>query len=192
MSFGPRLAGARVLLRAPVESDLHARQLLGRDAEIARMFGAAHPMSGPMSSEAAAAWFAKLGEGGTVEWVVEAEGAFLGTARLHSFRSDQSARYAVGFFDPDRLGKGFGSEVTTIVVGYAFGSLGLKRVDLLATLTPYEVSGLILAVTSRPRAHTLSWRPRMSPEGPQEQPTGATRVESKEVVYDDHHINLCS
>ena len=83
-----------------------------------------------MSSEAAASWFQNLGEDGTVEWVVEADGAFLGTARLHSFRSDESARYAVGFFDPDRLGKGLGTEVTTMVVEYAFGSLGLKRIDL--------------------------------------------------------------
>jgi RimJ/RimL family protein N-acetyltransferase len=51
-------------------------------------------------------------------------------ARLHSFREDGSARYAVGFFDPERLGRGFGTEVTAIVVQYAFGSLGLQRLDL--------------------------------------------------------------
>ncbi len=83
-----------------------------------------------MSSAAAAAWFERLGEAGSVEWVVETEGQFLGTARLHSFDDDASARYAVGFFDPDRLGRGFGTEVTNLVVEYAFSSLELRRLEL--------------------------------------------------------------
>ena len=130
MPFGPQLAGERVLLRPAVITDLEARRLLGRHAEISRMFGAAHPSSGPMSSVAAEAWFERLGAPGTIEWIVEVEGAFLGTARLHSFRGAETARYAVGFFDPARLGKGLGTEVTTLVVEYAFVSLGLKRIDL--------------------------------------------------------------
>lgn len=108
---------------------MEARQRLGRDAENRQNVRCCSPSSGPMSTEAAAAWFERLGAAGTIEWVVEAQGAFLGTARLHSFRDD-SARYAVGFFDPDRLGQGFGKEVSRIVVEYAFASLGLRRVDL--------------------------------------------------------------
>jgi ribosomal-protein-alanine N-acetyltransferase len=104
--------------------------MLGRHADIARMFGAARPSSGPMSSVAAQAWLERLGEAGTVEWVVDAEGQFLGTTRLHSFREDGSARFAVGFFDPERLGRGFGTEVTAVVLHYAFGSLGLRRLDV--------------------------------------------------------------
>lgn len=130
MPFGPLLTGLRVVLRPAVSSDAEARRLLGRHADIARMSGAAQPSSGPMSSEAAEAWLEKLGEAGTVEWVVDAEGQFLGTTRLHSFREAGSARYAVGFFDPKRLGRGFGTEVTEVVVQYAFSSLGLRRVDL--------------------------------------------------------------
>jgi ribosomal-protein-alanine N-acetyltransferase len=130
MPFGPLLIGPRVVLRPAADGDAEARRLLGRHADIARMFGAAQPSSGPMSSAAAQTWLERLGEPGTVEWVVDAEGQFLGTARLHSFREDGSARYAVGFFDPERLGRGFGTEVTAVVVEYAFGSLGLQRLDL--------------------------------------------------------------
>jgi len=83
-----------------------------------------------MSSLAAQAWLEKLGGADTVEWVVDVDGQFLGTTRLHSFREDGSARYAVGFFDPERLGRGFGTEVSAVVVEYAFGSLGLQRLDL--------------------------------------------------------------
>lgn len=130
MPFGPLLIGRRVVLRPAADGDAEARRLLGRHADIARMFGAAQPSSGPMSLVAAQAWLEKLGEEGTVEWVVDAEGRFLGTARLHSFREDASALYAVGFFDPERLGRGFGAEVTEVVVRYAFGSLGLRRLHL--------------------------------------------------------------
>ncbi|MGH9125242.1 MAG: GNAT family N-acetyltransferase [Acidimicrobiales bacterium] len=129
MPFGPRLTGECVILRPAVAADRPARQRLGRHAEIAKMFGAARPSSGPMSAEAAAAWFERLGGSGSVEWVVEADGAFLGTARLHSFGGD-GARYAVRFDDPDRLGRGFGTEVTNMVVEYAFATLGLQRIDL--------------------------------------------------------------
>ena len=64
---------------------------------------------------------------------MEAEGRFLGIARLHSF-TVASARYAVGFFDPARLGKGYGAEVTNLVLDYAFGELALEEVTL-AVLT---------------------------------------------------------
>lgn len=83
-----------------------------------------------MSSVAVQAWLETLGEAGTVEWVVDADGQVLGTTRLHSFREDASARSAVGFFDPERLGRGLGTEVTPVVVQYAFGSLGLQRLDV--------------------------------------------------------------
>ena len=70
-----------------------------------------------------------LGGDDRIDWVVDADGSFLGTARLHALDGD-SAKYAVGFFDPARLGQGFGTEVTRLVLGYAFQALGLRRVTL--------------------------------------------------------------
>jgi RimJ/RimL family protein N-acetyltransferase len=112
-----------------LSSDVDARQALGTNAEVQRGFGASHPRTGPISRQAAEAWVNALGGEGSVEWVVEADGSFLGNARLHSFESSE-ARYAVGFHDPARLGRGYGTEVTTLVLGYAFGELGLQRVNL--------------------------------------------------------------
>lgn len=82
-----------------------------------------------MSADEANQWAAGLGGVGVVDWIVEAEGAFLGGAGLHSFATG-TARYAVGFFDPDRLGRGYGSEVTRLVLAHAFGPLGLREVEL--------------------------------------------------------------
>jgi len=93
------------------------------------MFGASHPMSSTMTRGVAEAWIADVGGDDRIEWVVEAEGRFLGTARLHSLDAG-SARYAVGFFDPARLGQGYGREVTRLVLDYAFGELELEEVTL--------------------------------------------------------------
>jgi RimJ/RimL family protein N-acetyltransferase len=127
--FGPKFVGERVLLRDATPSDVEARQRLGRHAEIERMFGAEHPVSGALTQRGAEFWLSRLGSEGTIEWVVENEGSLLGTARLHSF-DEASARYAVGFLDPARLGKGYGTEVTELVLEYAFGEVGLERVTL--------------------------------------------------------------
>jgi RimJ/RimL family protein N-acetyltransferase len=129
MPFGPRLVGDRVTLREGMAEDVGARQRLGHDAGIQRMFGAERPRSGRMSPAAARAWIGALGGAAAMEWVVEAEGSFLGTARLHSF-ADMSARYAIGLLDPERLGRGYGSEATVLVLPHAYDVLRLDEVTL--------------------------------------------------------------
>jgi RimJ/RimL family protein N-acetyltransferase len=118
------------VLRAPVPQDVEARMALGRHAEIARMFGAAEPTTGPVSRQQVDAGFARLRAEGAIGWVVEAEGSFLGTARLHSFGAEGSARFAIGLLDPARLGRGFGTETTRLVLSYGFDELGLERVEV--------------------------------------------------------------
>ena len=129
MPFGPTLNGKHVRLRAVEPEDAGAFQQLGRHAEIQRMFGSAHPVTGTISQSGANAWVATLGGDGCIEWVVEAESRFLGTARLHSLRG-ASARYAIGFFDPAQLGRGYGTEVTGLVMDYAFRELHLDQLTL--------------------------------------------------------------
>jgi ribosomal-protein-alanine N-acetyltransferase len=130
MPFGPRLVGERVVLRPAAAADVAARAGLGRHAEILRMFGATEPESPSMTRDEAEAWVAARGADGVVEWIVDAEGRFLGAARLHSFDRAGGAKYAIGLLDPDRLGKGFGTEATRLVLDYAFGQLGLERVTV--------------------------------------------------------------
>jgi RimJ/RimL family protein N-acetyltransferase len=63
-------------------------------------------------------------------WVIEAGGAFVGTARLHALKeSDRRARYAVGIVSPTHVGHGLGAETTRLVLAYAFEVLRLHRVD---------------------------------------------------------------
>jgi RimJ/RimL family protein N-acetyltransferase len=130
MGFGPPMSGRHVVLRRPVLADREARQAIGRHEEIQRMYGVVAPRTAAMTEVEAERWFRNLGGDGNIEWIIEADSRLAGTARLHSFDAQRSAKYAVGLFEPSRLGQGLGTEVTALVVGYAFDELGLEEVLL--------------------------------------------------------------
>jgi RimJ/RimL family protein N-acetyltransferase len=120
-----------VLLRAPVNSDRDARRALGATGDIARMFGAEAPTDRAITRVAATRWFEQLGTDGVIEWVVEARGRFIGTARLHTIDHDAgTAFYAIGLLDPTMLGQGIGRVVTRLICGHGFDALGLREIRL--------------------------------------------------------------
>jgi RimJ/RimL family protein N-acetyltransferase len=91
--------------------------------------------------------------------MIEHEGRCIGTARLHRLdEHGRRARYAVGILDPALLGKGLGTEVTGLVLAYAFETLGLHRVDLRVlaynerAIRSYEKSGFQREGTERDSA----------------------------------------
>ena len=93
------------------------------------MYGVAAPRTEPLTETEAERWFERLGADGTIEWVIDADQRLLGVTRL-SFDGPSTAKYAIGLFDPTRLGQGLGTEVTRLVVGYAFDELGLVAIHL--------------------------------------------------------------
>ncbi len=66
-------------------------------------------------------------------WVIaDDDDRLVGGCRLYNVDlQHRSARFAIGLVDPARLGQGFGSEATLLVVAHAFDDLGLHRVDLV-------------------------------------------------------------
>ena len=81
-------------------------------------------------------------------WIIEHDGRCIGTARLHSIDEDaNSAVYAVGILDPALLGRGLGRDVTSLVLAYAFETLGLARATLRVlafnerAIRSYEATG---------------------------------------------------
>jgi RimJ/RimL family protein N-acetyltransferase len=114
MGFGPPTSGLHVVLRRPVATDREARRAMGRHEEIQRMYGVAAPRTAAMTEPEAERWFRSLGADGSIEWVIEADSRLLGTARLHSFEAQTSAKYAIGLFEASQLGQGLGTEVTTL------------------------------------------------------------------------------
>jgi len=130
----PVLIGPRATLRPVVEADRAARQAYGWHADIERGFGELRA-DGPMSDDEAEEWYAesvRMRDDPTcVAWVVDVDGALVGETFLHTLRpKDAKARYAVGLFSPEHLGRGWGAEITALVLDHAVDDLGLHRVDL--------------------------------------------------------------
>lgn len=123
-----------MVLRPFVPQDRAPRQRHGFHADIERGYGVLRE-SGPMTDEEADAWWAGLvaaeADASRMGWGIEAGGGLVGMAFLQGIRLvDAKARFAIGLLSPWLLRRGFGGEATRLVLGHAFGSMGLHRVDL--------------------------------------------------------------
>lgn len=133
----PVLRGQTIILRSPEPRDVEARRRHGYSAEYQRMVGSDHPQNGPMTLDAAQRWHRQRIAEPTC-WIMEPAGNdasrpgdAIGHARLHSMDiTNRRARYVIGIFAPNAWGQGYGSEATRLVLGYAFETLHLHRVDL--------------------------------------------------------------
>ncbi|MEI3604406.1 GNAT family protein [Pseudogracilibacillus sp. SE30717A] len=125
----PVIKGSKLLLRPPKESDVTDYLNVEVNKELVRMYGGD---TTNLSSKTMldAIHFIEAIQSNKLEWCVEFEGRCVGQARLSVNEEDNRARYAVGLFDPSIWGKGLGTEVTQLVLHYAFTELNLHRVDL--------------------------------------------------------------
>ena len=75
-------------------------------------------------------WYQQL-QADPLRWVIEVERRCVGVARLHCLdEGNRRARYAIAIFDPTLWGQGIGTEATRLVLGHAFDTMRLHRVDL--------------------------------------------------------------
>jgi RimJ/RimL family protein N-acetyltransferase len=79
-----------------------------------------------------------------------ADGLCIGGISLHSIaEADRRARLAVGIFDRRFWSRGYGSEAIRLLLGHAFSTMGLHRVDLRVlaynarAIRAYEKCGFI-------------------------------------------------
>jgi [ribosomal protein S5]-alanine N-acetyltransferase len=129
----PVLHGPRVTLRPPLPRDAGAARRIGLHPEILRLFG--DEPDGEWreltAEESSALLEALASTDERVTWVVDAGSGFIGSASLHSFgREGTTAAYAIGLLSPDVLGQGLGTEVTRLVLAYAFDVLGLHELTV--------------------------------------------------------------
>ncbi len=123
------LRGERVILRSPLPGDVDDRLACGRHAEIVHMYGGDSRTLAPFTREDAEAWYQSMNSQPNI-WVIEHESRCIGIVRLTVTEPERRARYAIGIFDIHKLGNGLGTEATRLVLGYAFNTLALHRVDL--------------------------------------------------------------
>ncbi|MEI5908630.1 GNAT family protein [Bacillus spongiae] len=128
-NVSPTIISERIILRKPKESDVTDRYKCGRSKELVRMYGGDTRNITSLTMEEATQFIHRILDN-KFEWCVEYNGRCIGAARLTVNKIDHRARYAVGIFDTSMLGKGVGTEITQLLLQYAFEELDLHRVDL--------------------------------------------------------------
>lgn len=128
-NVSPTIKGRFVLLRKPKESDIIDYLNVETAPELIRMYGGNSKNISPKTLENAQKFIQSMKDN-KLEWAVEFGGRMIGQARLTVSEIDNRARYAIGLFDPTVWGRGLGTEITQLILHYAFEELNLHRVDL--------------------------------------------------------------
>lgn len=120
------LRGPRVTLRPLDERDAADLWRAVQDPELRRLTGT-HRV---ISESDTAAWCRSRGDApGRYDWAIEADSGWVGECALNDIDEDnQVAGYRIAL--ERRSGEGLGSEATGLVLDFAFGELGLHRVEL--------------------------------------------------------------
>ena len=129
----PVLRGERVILRGSAESDVDDRLRHPIDPEEEDGYGPAwrrewngeryHTREYLVAGQTAPV-------PGAYEWAVEYDRHCVGHAGLRVDAGQHSATYTVGLFVAGLRGQGLGREITRLVLAWAFGELGVHRVEL--------------------------------------------------------------
>jgi RimJ/RimL family protein N-acetyltransferase len=129
--------GDRVVLRGPVPSDADDRLAFGFDPEVILLQGGEpSQFAQPMTRQWADRWYERMvTDENPWAWMIEFEGRHVGSARLYDHvQMDRKASYAVALNSSALLGQGLGTEVTRLVLDFAFrpeaDGAGLHRVGL--------------------------------------------------------------
>ncbi len=126
----PVLTGPVVRLEPLTEAVLADYLRAIADEEVTRLTGS----HGTLDPDHVRRWLATRAEQhDRADWAVHriSDGAFLGEAVLNEFDPDNaSANYRVLLAGPAVFGRGYGTEVTRLVLDHAFDDVGLHRVSL--------------------------------------------------------------
>jgi len=140
----PVLRGERVILRERRESDIDDRlrypidpgeednygSSWRRDWDGRRYHTREHMAADPGPAQP-----------GNYRWAVEHEGHCIGGAGLRVDTDQHCATYTVGVFVPGLRGQGLGREITRLVLAWAFGMLGVHRVELEVLASNHRAIG---------------------------------------------------
>jgi len=124
------IRGERVLLRPPRESDLE-ESLRVWTPELRHMYGGSLVSERRPSLEDRQHWLERARREPTAHLSVEADGHYIGHVGLTiADASNKRGRFVIGIENPQCWGKGYGTEVTRLMLRYAFETLELHRVEL--------------------------------------------------------------
>jgi len=144
----PTLPGERVILRESRQSDVDDRLLQPIDPEEEDGYGSSwrrewdgrrhHTREHLIAAR-------RPPEPGAYTWAVEYDSHCIGSAGLRVDANQHGATYTVGLFVAALRGQGLGREVTRLVLSWAFGQLGLHRIQLEVLATSSRAINSYLA-----------------------------------------------
>ncbi|CAA9276789.1 MAG: Acetyltransferase [uncultured Corynebacteriales bacterium] len=123
------LRGPRVLLRTLAEEDVDDMMRAVQDPEGRRLTGTHREFT---RADVESWCRSRATAPGRYDWAILAAdgGGWLGECALNDIDEDNlSGSYRIAL-DVDRAGSGYGTEATGLVLDFAFGELGLHRVEL--------------------------------------------------------------
>ncbi len=129
----PTLPGERVILREPREADVDDRLRHPIDPEEEDGYGSAwrREWDGRRYHTRKHLTAARRPpEPDAYTWAVEYDSHCIGSAGLRVDANQHCATYTVGLFVAALRGQGLGRETTWLVLSWAFGALGLHRIQL--------------------------------------------------------------
>ncbi|HEU5318457.1 MAG TPA: GNAT family protein [Chloroflexota bacterium] len=143
----PELRGDGLLLRPLRESDAADRRACGYDPEFERLLGHDAPATTAMTEEQAAAWLRSRTRQ-PFNWAIDVGERCVGTVGFVNLGRTW-ATLSIEIFDPSLWGRGLGTGAVRLVLGHAFNTLGLHRVELQVhgynhrAIRAYEKSGFV-------------------------------------------------
>jgi RimJ/RimL family protein N-acetyltransferase len=129
------IEGKRLRLRSFELSDLEEIMKHWNNMELRNLVGS--PDRGPVSIADEEEWIKQTWKqrqeksGFTFAIETVADKKLVGGTGLFNFNwSSRSAVFGISIYDPKNWGKGYGQETTNLVLGFAFNTLNLNRVEL--------------------------------------------------------------
>jgi RimJ/RimL family protein N-acetyltransferase len=159
--FPDALTGERVVLRRHAPENLRACERWYGDPEVVRL---TRYQDGPMRHDEIERFFAARALGAdslSMAIHVRDTDRLIGTCALSQLDSDNgSALYHITIGEKDAWGHGYGTEATALMMGHAFGGLGLHRIALSVfafnerAIRAYQSVGFVI----EGRAREAIWR----------------------------------
>jgi RimJ/RimL family protein N-acetyltransferase len=159
--FPDALTGERVVLRRHAPENLRAFERWYSDPEVVRL---TRYQDGPMRHDEIERFFAARALGSdslSMAIHVRDTDRLIGTCALSQLDSDNgSALYHITIGEKDAWGHGYGTEATALMMGHAFGGLGLHRIALSVfafnerAIRSYQSVGFVI----EGRAREAIWR----------------------------------
>jgi RimJ/RimL family protein N-acetyltransferase len=155
----PTLIGELVVLRPMTETDIPAVMASLADAEVMRFTGTHRRFTAAEVTATLRAW---AGRDDRIDLAVveRATGRYAGEAVLNELDGDnQSCSFRIALTS-DHTNRGLGTEATRLILGHAFDTVGVHRVELdVYSFNPrarrvYEKVGFVYEGTKR---HALRW-----------------------------------